>query len=144
SLGTLGVITLVGLMAVGLGVQNVIVSGILALIPLLIVGAAIVWVDRWEPEPRLTPAAALLWGGGAAWLFSGGLYGVFGSSVAFPIAPTMAPEAWPPVFGAPVVEEFWKGLGLLLIFLLRRRQFNGPVDGIVYASVIAAAFAFVE
>src|SRR5690625_5015439 len=144
SLGTLGVLTVVGLIAVGPGVQHVIVSGILALLPLLIVGAAIVWVDRWEPEPRLTLAAAFLWGGGVATLFSGELNGVVGSTLGSAIAPTMAAEAWPAVFGAPVVEEFWKGLGLLLIFLLRRRQFNGPVDGIVYASVIAAAFAFVE
>ena len=144
SLGILGILALVGLMALGAGVENVVVSTILALIPLLIVGAAIIWVDRWEPEPRLLLVAAFVWGGGVATFLSSLLNGVVGSALGSAIAPSMHPESWPPVFGAPVVEEFWKGLGVLIIFLLRRRHFNGPVDGIVYASVIAAAFAFVE
>jgi RsiW-degrading membrane proteinase PrsW (M82 family) len=48
------------------------------------------------------------------------------------------------VVGAPVVEEIAKGTGVLLIFLLRRRAVDGPVDGIVYAAVVAAGFAFTE
>lgn len=48
------------------------------------------------------------------------------------------------VVGAPLVEESAKGLGVLLIFLLHRRSFDGPVDGIVYAGVVAAGFAFTE
>lgn len=144
SLGTLGVLAFVALMALGVGVGNVVVSGILALIPLLIVGSAIVWVDRWEPEPRFLLVAAFLWGGGVATFMSSLMNAAIGTALGSAIAPGMTPENMPAVFGAPVVEEFWKGLGILLIFLLRRRQFNGPVDGIVYASVIAAAFAFVE
>src|SRR5699024_11061340 len=46
--------------------------------------------------------------------------------------------------GAPVIEETAKGLGVLLLFLARRRYFDGPVDGIVYAAMVAAGFAFVE
>ena len=45
---------------------------------------------------------------------------------------------------APVVEEFFKGLGVLLLFLLRRQHFDGPVDGVVYAATVAAGFAFTE
>jgi hypothetical protein len=48
------------------------------------------------------------------------------------------------VVQAPVVEEFAKGLGVLLIFATARRAFDGPVDGIVYAAVIAGGFAFTE
>jgi hypothetical protein len=33
---------------------------------------------------------------------------------------------------------------VLLIFLIARRTFDGPVDGVVYAATIAAGFAFVE
>ena len=145
SIGTLGIFALIGLMALGAGVDNVVTSTILALIPLAMVGAAIIWVDRWEPEPRLLLVAAFVWGGGIATFLSGELNGIVGPALGSALAPSsMSPEQWPAVFGAPIVEEFWKGLGVLIIFLLRRRQFNGPVDGIVYASVIAAAFAFVE
>ena len=45
---------------------------------------------------------------------------------------------------APVVEESLKGLGVLLVLLLRRREFDGVVDGIVYAATCAAGFAFAE
>jgi len=45
---------------------------------------------------------------------------------------------------APIVEELGKGVGLLLIFLVARRYFDGPVDGIVYAAWVAGGFAFTE
>src|SRR5690606_28106159 len=46
--------------------------------------------------------------------------------------------------GAPLIEETAKGMGVLILFLARRRYFDGPVDGIVYAATVAAGFAFVE
>jgi len=144
SLGTLGLLSFIGLLMLGAGVGGVATSALLALIPLVIVGAAIVWVDRWEPEPRLLLLAAFVWGGGVATLLASLLNSVIGPALAGVFAPHMTPEAATMVFGAPVVEEFLKGLGVVIIFFLRRRQFNGPVDGIVYAAVIAAAFAFVE
>ena len=48
------------------------------------------------------------------------------------------------MFQAPIVEEFAKGLGVLLIFIVGRRFFDGPVDGIVYAAIVASGFAFTE
>src|SRR3712207_5987449 len=45
---------------------------------------------------------------------------------------------------APIVEEFGKGLGVLLLFWFGRRHFDGPVDGIVYAAAVGAGFAFTE
>ncbi|WKK71029.1 PrsW family intramembrane metalloprotease [Rathayibacter oskolensis] len=48
------------------------------------------------------------------------------------------------VIQAPLVEETAKGLGVLLVLLIWRRSFDGPVDGIVYAAVVASGFAFVE
>ncbi|WP_175476900.1 PrsW family intramembrane metalloprotease [Ruania alba] len=144
SLGTLGVLSIVALMALGMGVGSIVVATFLSLIPLAIVGFAVLWVDRWEPEPRLLMAAAFVWGGGiSVWLASlmNAPFGLFLGGI---FAPSMAPELMPAIFGAPIIEEAWKGLGVLLIFLIRRRHFNGPVDGIVYAAVVAAAFAFVE
>jgi protease PrsW len=45
---------------------------------------------------------------------------------------------------APIVEEFAKSLGLLILLLLARRHFDGPVDGVVFAFTIAGGFAFTE
>lgn len=56
------------------------------------------------------------------------------------------------VFVAPVVEEFWKGLAVFIVFLVsllvhRRRgvvEFSGVMDGIVYGSAVGFGFAIVE
>ncbi len=53
-------------------------------------------------------------------------------------------DAFTAVVQAPIVEEFWKGLGVFLIFLLARRAFDGPVDGVVYGALVGAGFAFTE
>jgi RsiW-degrading membrane proteinase PrsW (M82 family) len=56
------------------------------------------------------------------------------------------------VFVAPVVEEFWKGLAVFIVFLVsflvhRKRgvvEFSGVMDGIVYGSAVGFGFAIVE
>ena len=49
-----------------------------------------------------------------------------------------------PVISAPLVEETTKGAGLLVLMLLARRYFNGPLDGLIYGSLIGGGFAFTE
>ncbi|TDE97623.1 PrsW family intramembrane metalloprotease [Occultella glacieicola] len=144
SVGVAALLFVVFLFTLSFGTGSTFQAFVLALIPLLIVGSTVLLVDRWEPEPRLLLIVAFVWGGGVAVFMSSLLNSVVGPALADALGTGLDPDSASAIFGAPVVEEFWKGLGLLLIFLLRRRQFNGPVDGIVYASVIAAAFAFVE
>jgi protease PrsW len=45
---------------------------------------------------------------------------------------------------APIVEEIVKGLAVAMIYLWRRREFDGWIDGIVYGSTVGFGFAFVE
>ncbi len=123
---------------------TVVVAVLLALVPLATLVLAILWIDRWEPEPRFLLIAAFLWGGGVAVAVASLLNSVVGVALGSALAPSMDPVIMPAVFGAPVVEEAMKGLGILLIFLIRRREFNGPVDGVVYAAVVATGFAIVE
>jgi len=49
-----------------------------------------------------------------------------------------ASTAFSAVFVAPWVEEFMKGSFLLGLLVFRRREFDGVLDGIVYAGVVAA------
>ena len=42
---------------------------------------------------------------------------------------------------APVVEELWKGLGVFGVFFFLRREFDGVVDGVIYATFTALGFA---
>jgi hypothetical protein len=44
----------------------------------------------------------------------------------------------------PITEEITKGVILLVLVLAVRRQFNSPVDAVVYAAWAAAGFAFIE
>jgi RsiW-degrading membrane proteinase PrsW (M82 family) len=128
-----------------LGPTALLVALVLAAIPLVGVLLFIRWIDRWEPEPRGALLFALLWGAGAsvfiALIFSGvtqhyaALAGLAGSGVA---------SFFEAVVQAPIIEEFAKGLGILLLLWVMRRTFDGPVDGVVYAATIAIGFAFTE
>ena len=45
---------------------------------------------------------------------------------------------------APVIEEILKGLAVVLVFLIFRKEFDSALDGIVYAGVTALGFAATE
>ena len=45
---------------------------------------------------------------------------------------------------ALAITGYIVSIPMLIIFLIWRRTFNGPVDGVVYACVVAAGFAFAE
>lgn len=130
------------LIAIGPGLSFV--GAILALIPLGIVLFGVRWIDRWEPEPRVLLLIGFLWGATAsiviALVVDAGvslLYAAGGADV-------NTTQYWQIGFQAPIVEEIAKGFGVLLIYLFARRYFDGPVDGLVYAAIVAAGFAFTE
>lgn len=126
------------------GLSNGLVAFLAALLPLLVVLGVVAWLDRWEPEPKLMLLFALLWGAGVSVVLS--FYGntwVAERAYALTGDPFVA-DVISSVVSAPVVEESTKGLGVLVIFLMRRSHFDGVVDGIVYAAVVAAGFAFTE
>ncbi|MDO5752618.1 PrsW family intramembrane metalloprotease [Arthrobacter sp.] len=140
----LALVTLVTLVffALSIGVNVFLVCGALALIPLTICVATLMWIDRWEPEPVSALALGFCWGAGMAVITTL----VVGSWVQ-PLlmnGSTADGETVGAVIQAPLVEEFCKGAGVLLLFFLRRRTFDGPIDGVVYAGIVAAGFAFTE
>jgi RsiW-degrading membrane proteinase PrsW (M82 family) len=134
-----------GYLAVALGASVLVVGTLVALVPLAIVLLAVRWIDRWEPEPRWALWLAFLWGAAVsvaiALVVDLGvqLFAAFTS----PEGAT-TDEALQAVVQAPIVEELAKGVGVLLIFLLARSHFDGPVDGLVYGATVAAGFAFTE
>ncbi len=151
-LGIIGVIvlSLIALFVVvylvsGLGSDAFALGGIMALIPLAIVFFGVRWIDKWEPEPRLAVIAAFLWGAAASVLIALIVDAEISNWVNSAAGPgSDAYDFIGSVVQAPLVEEGGKGLGVLLIFLLARRYFDGPVDGVVYAAWAAGGFAFTE
>ena len=130
-----------------LGVAASIVGLVLALIPLVGVLLAVRLVDRWEPEPRSLVVAAVAWGAVAAVALAllvdlaiSPLVAAASTGAASPLAG----EVFSAVIQAPLVEEVAKGIGVLLILLVGRRAFDGPVDGVVYGALVGAGFAFTE
>ena len=106
---------------------------LLGLVPMLIVGPTMAWLDRVEPEPRSSIVHAFLWGAtvavGVAVIVNTIVIGLLG-------------EVAGVVVCAPLIEEAMKGLGV--VWAARRRQIDGVMDGIVYAGWVALGFAVVE
>ncbi|CAN5259688.1 PrsW family intramembrane metalloprotease [soil metagenome] len=142
ALAALGVIAY---LIAGLGADAFALGGILALVPLTIVFFGVRWIDRWEPEPRLAVLFAFLWGAAAAVIIALLVDYRVSNWVGSAKGPgTDAYDFFGATVQAPFVEEGAKGLGVLILFLIARRYFDGPVDGIVYAAWIAGGFAFSE
>lgn len=96
------------------------------------------WLDKYEKEP---------WG-----LFLGAFsYGLVPApilavvlEVVWEDTSTLPTEGFAAGVIAPIVEESLKGLGLLLLFFLWRREFDGVMDGLLYGATIGLGFALTE
>ncbi len=118
---------------------------LLALLPVIALLVLIRWIDQWEPEPVGLYAVAFGWGAGVSALVAIIGNGVFQNAVnAMSSLDVNQQAALPVVVGAPLIEEAAKGLGVLLIFYVFARYFNGPVDGLVYGMLVGLGFAFTE
>jgi RsiW-degrading membrane proteinase PrsW (M82 family) len=100
-------------------------------------------LDRYDPEPWQALLCALLWGGIVACGLSAFLNSA-AASVAASLGIEQTGETFAAVLSAPVVEELWKGLGIIGFFYFLRRQFDGIVDGVIFATFIGLGFAAVE
>ncbi len=127
---------------VDVGIRAAALAALFAVIPLFIVVPVFLWLDRLEAEPWRYLAFAFLWGGVAApvgaLVFNTGIHWLLVRSG------SRDADALSAIFSAPLVEEGLKGMAVLLVLVLRRREFDGVIDGIVYAGMAGAGFAFSE
>lgn len=125
------------------GVQALLLGTLVALLPLTVVIPTFVWLDRLEAEPTRYLLAAFAWGALVAVIIAGTL----NTSAILVLRQSVSADGATVVTAvlvAPFVEEAAKGMGVLLFWWLARREFDGLVDGMVYAGVVAAGFAFTE
>ncbi len=119
------------------------IGALLAIPPLVVYLSLPLLLDRYDPEPWWYLVAILGWGGIAAIGFAGAIN--TGVDIVFSsILGSDAGSAVTACLSAPFVEEFWKGLGIFGVFVFLRRDFDGVVDGIVYATFCALGFAAIE
>ncbi|MFE3329681.1 PrsW family intramembrane metalloprotease [Streptomyces sp. NPDC059176] len=126
------------------GTEGFLVGLGLAVLPVPLLMAAFRWLDRVEPGPWRNLLFAFAWGACAA-----ALVAIIANSFATQwIATSTADPSHADTIGAtviaPIVEESAKAASVLLVFLFRRRDFTGIVDGVVVAGFTATGFAFTE
>ncbi|MBC9719068.1 PrsW family intramembrane metalloprotease [Streptomyces sp. TRM66268-LWL] len=126
------------------GTEGFLVGLGLAIFPVPLLIAAFRWLDRVEPAPWRNLVFSFAWGACASALIA-----IIANSFATRwIATRTADPSSADTLGAtvvaPVVEETVKAAAILLVFLFRRRDFKGLVDGVVIAGVTATGFAFTE
>jgi len=116
---------------------------IAAIIPTLVYIFIFYWADRYEREPIWLLSVAFIWGAGPAIVAS--LVGEVLLEAPLLTAPDFAGLGLiNNAVAAPVIEEFVKWLALLAIFFFMRREFDGPLDGLVYGALIGFGFAMTE
>jgi RsiW-degrading membrane proteinase PrsW (M82 family) len=116
---------------------------ITATIPVPLYIILVLWIDRYEAEPLWMLATAFFWGALIATFFafllnttSQGVVGAFTNA--------NAGQAFAAVISAPIVEEIGKAFILFIFFFWKKDEFDGVVDGIIYASMTALGFAMTE
>ena len=123
------------LMSSSVGLPTAMVAAVIAFTPAAFYILPFIWLDRYDPEPLWLLGLAFAWGA---------LVSVIISFVINTILGSLFGPAVGAVVSAPIFEEGSKGLGLILLLIFFRREFDDILDGIVYGAVIALGFATVE
>ncbi len=125
------------------------VTTLLSLIPVTVIR----FLDRRERESFWVTIIAFLWGGVIATGLSLPLNTQIITSIASTISTNeellrmLGPNA-PILLGAPIagplVEETMKALGVLVLFILLRGEFDNMRDGFVYGALVGVGFTWFE
>ncbi|HEX6873586.1 MAG TPA: PrsW family intramembrane metalloprotease [Micromonosporaceae bacterium] len=137
SLAVIGIVTYVGWnigpVALAVGITG-------AILPVPVLAACFLWLDRYQPSPLWIMITCFLWGAGVATsgalainMFTAGQFTGAGLS-----------ENLVGVLVAPFAEELLKAAFPLLLFAFYRKAYSGIIDGIVYCGLSATGFAMVE
>ncbi len=113
-------------------------------VPMFFFAHILYWLDRYEKEPIPLLFGVFAWGAVVA---AGGAYilnTIFGITVYSLTGSEIASDLATGSLSAPFIEESLKGLAVLLVFLVFRKEFDSILDGIVYAGIVALGFAATE
>lgn len=139
---TLGLISM-AVIAYQTGADGLRIGLILAMLPCPLYVALALWLDRYEAEPTKLLIGTFVWGAAVAVFFSllvNSLVHIVVASFAGEDAGNLAGT----VYSAPIVEELAKGIALFILYRWQKDEFDGIIDGIVYAGMIGLGFAMTE
>jgi RsiW-degrading membrane proteinase PrsW (M82 family) len=126
------------------GLVELMIGMVCAIIPVPIYVMLLLWIDRYESEPLWMLATTFFWGALVA-IFIALVFNT-GVEIIAMIA-TRSDEVASDVgavISAPIVEESAKALILVIFFFWKKDEFDGIVDGIVYAGMAGLGFAMTE
>jgi RsiW-degrading membrane proteinase PrsW (M82 family) len=139
----LGLIVLL-LIGVETGPVGLLIGMVSATLPVPLYLVLVLWIDRYEAEPFWMLATAFLWGALVAVFFAYLINTVSGVAVTLVTNSMRAGRTFGAVISAPIVEESAKALILFIFFFWKRDEFDGVIDGIVYAALTGLGFAMTE
>src|SRR2546427_3214926 len=126
------------------GPVELIIGLICASLPVPIYVMLLLWIDRYEAEPLWMLATAFFWGALVA-VFIALLLNTFNEMVVAAATNNMhIGQNFGAVISAPVVEESAKAIILLILFFFKKDEFDGIIDGIIYAGMVGLGFAMTE
>ncbi|SCL20677.1 Membrane proteinase PrsW, cleaves anti-sigma factor RsiW, M82 family [Micromonospora nigra] len=123
-----------------LGAEALVIGLIAAMLPVPVLVACFLWLDRYEPEPLKYLVFCFAWG---AFVSTAASLTVNETAAGF-FEDQGLPVALTAVLVAPFIEELTKALGPILLLVFRRREFSGITDALVYCGLSAVGFAMVE
>jgi len=125
--------------------MNILITAIVVAIPTYFYAAIVRSIDRFEKEPIPYLIWAFAWGAVPSIVVAIVLQMILSVPVeAILGTETLAGAFVDTAITAPVTEEILKAMAVAVIYLTRRREFDGWVDGIVYGSMAGFGFAYVE
>jgi RsiW-degrading membrane proteinase PrsW (M82 family) len=116
---------------------------LVAMLPVPIYLLLILWLDRYEAEPLWMLALAFLWGATFA-AFAAIIINSVGAQIVAENFGNDVAQFYGLVISAPVIEECSKAFVLFVLFFWKREEFDGIMDGIVYAGMVGLGFAMTE
>ncbi|HKO60539.1 MAG TPA: PrsW family intramembrane metalloprotease [Pyrinomonadaceae bacterium] len=132
------------LIGVETGPVALLIGLVSATLPVPIYLLLVLWIDRYEAEPYWMLVTAFFWGALVAVFFAFVLNTASAIAVALMSGDASAGEAFGAVVSAPIVEETAKALILFIFFFWKKDEFDGVIDGIVYAAMAGLGFAMTE
>lgn len=132
-----------GFATVQVGMLAVVIGVVAAVAPVAVVIFTFLWIDRWEPEPPKILLLTFAWGACVATL-TALLINDTAVAVGDILLGAGSGAKVGAVVSAPLVEEALKAVPVVAILWWYAHEFDGVVDGIVYAGFSAAGFAFTE
>ena len=126
------------------GSEYLVPALLMACLPAPVYVALVLWIDRFEPEPPVALLGAFVIGACLATFVSVNANMLAAEFLSKAIHNVGLSDGVGAVVAAPLVEEGSKALCLLILFWWRRRDFDGVIDGVIYATVLALGFAMSE